>query len=510
MLIASALYPGRSAIRLVFALSLTFLTSLSPSIYAQGAEKETFKVKPYLQLGDHRTIEFPEKVDVCWMATGDSDKWEVQSREDWVAGWHDQEKPKTSVCASYNEAPPNRLFSFESTLSYLTPGARFEYRILKNGQEVFKSQGMARKSREQPFRFVVFGDMGANSPGQKQVAYQIFNKKPDFIMLAGDIVYVMGLLSEYFEKFFPIYNSDTANPDLGAPIMRSIMTLGVIGNHDVALGDNKNGVNLQKFGDNALAFYKIWSEPLNGPLKDANGLDIPKLLGSKDLVDSFKSSVGKKYPSMANYSFDYGNSHWLVLDANPYVDWTDDALRKWVSEDLAKAKDATWKFVCFHQPGFSFDLSHYKEQRMRLLSDIFEKAGVDVVFSGHAHDYQRSYPLKFKAKREGGKPAINSDGTVDGDFSFDKQYDGVTKTKPHGIIYLVSGAGGAPLYGPISNKFPSIPRTFTLKFDSDHYSFTACDIDGPILKINQITGDGSVLDSFSIEKSRNTNKQVPQ
>jgi len=444
------------------------------------------------------------------MAAGDSDKWQVESRSDDKSTWQEQEKPKANVSASYNELPPNRLFSFESTIGGLAPGASFQYRILKNGEEVFKAQGVARKPRQQPYHFAVFGDMGANSPGQKQVAFQIFNNKPDFIMFAGDIVYVMGLLSEYFEKFFPIYNADTASPDMGAPIMRSIVTLGVIGNHDVALGDNKNGVNLQKFGDNALAFYKIWSEPLNGPLKDAKGLDIPKLLGSKDLVDSFESSVGKKYPRMANCSFEYGNSHWLVLDANPYVDWTDESLRKWVADDLAKAKDATWKFVCFHQPGFSYDLSHYKEQRMRLLSDLFERGGVDIVFSGHAHDYQRSYPLKFKAKREGGKPAINSDGTVDGDFTFDKQYDGLSKTKPHGIIYLVTGAGGAKLYGPISERFPSIPKTFTFKFDSDHYSFTACDINGPTLKINQINGDGTILDSFTVEKSHSPNKQVLQ
>jgi predicted phosphodiesterase len=378
---------------------------------------------------------------------------------------------------------------------------------LKNDNEVFKSSGVARKPRNKPYHFVVFGDMGANTPGQKQVAYQIFNNKPDFIVLAGDIVYNMGLLSEYLEKFFPIYNADAASPEAGAPIMRSVITLGVIGNHDVALGDNKNGVNLEKYGDNGLAFYKVWSEPLNGPIKNASGLDIPKLIGSKDLVDSFLASVGKKYPCMANYSFDYGNSHWLVLDANPYMDWTDEALRKWVAEDLAKAKDATWKFVSFHQPGFSFDLSHYKEQRMRLLSDLFERAGVDVVFSGHAHDYQRTYPLKFSAKQDNGKFVVNPDGTVDGAFAFDKQYDGMQKTKPNGIIYLVTGAGGAKLYGPISEKIPSIEQTFTLKFDSTHFSFTACDINGSVLKVKQISGEGQTIDSFTITKAHSSNKQ---
>ena len=29
---------------------------------------------------------------------------------------------------------------------------------------------------------------------------------------------------------------------------------------------------------------------------------------------------------MANFSFDYGNAHWTVLDSNKNVDWTDPSL----------------------------------------------------------------------------------------------------------------------------------------------------------------------------------------
>ena len=50
---------------------------------------------------------------------------------------------------------------------------------------------------------------------------------------------------------------------------------------------------------------------------------------------------------MANYSFDYGNSHWTFLDSNVYVDWSDVYLRNWLARDLAAAKDATWKFGSF-------------------------------------------------------------------------------------------------------------------------------------------------------------------
>jgi acid phosphatase type 7 len=475
----------------------------SAMVQAQQASVEsgeTFVVKPYLQLGDHPSLEKSERMDICWSARADEGKWRVEVRGDEKESWKKQPDPASRPLES---DPRGNLLGLESTISGLTPGAQFEYRILKNEKEVFRATGRARKSAHESYHFVVFGDMGAGSPGQKAVAYQIYKNEPDFIVLAGDIVYMMGLFSEYLEKFFPIYNTEpaAASPATGAPILRSTLSIAVIGNHDVALGDNANGVNLDKFRDNAMAFYKLWSEPLNGPLSDWHKGNVPKILGSVDNVQKYLKAAGKRYPQMSNYSFDYANSHWLVLDANPYMNWTDQSLRKWVTDDLAKANKATWKFVCFHQPGFSFDSAHYNEQRMRLLCDLFEQGGVDIVFSGHAHDYQRTFPLTFKAKRENDRLTVNPNGTVDGEFSFDKAFDGQTNNHPHGIIYLVSGAGGAKLYGSVKEKNPFIQQTFTLKFNGEDYSFTSCNISGSSLSVRQISGDGKVIDSFTVEKA---------
>ena len=38
---------------------------------------------------------------------------------------------------------------------------------------------------------------------------------------------------------------------------------------------------------------------------------------------AFTEAAGEAYPRMTNFSFDYGNAHWTVIDSNPYVDWTD-------------------------------------------------------------------------------------------------------------------------------------------------------------------------------------------
>ncbi len=464
-------------------------------------QNEVFVVKPYLQLGDHPHLSKPEKLDVCWFARGNKDKWAVESRSECAKEWKKNAEPVISVLEN---SQPTKVYNFDATISDLAPGAKFEYRVLKNGEEVFKETATARKNEHQKFRFVAFGDMGANSEGQKKVAFQIYQNKPDFIVFLGDIVYWNGLLNEYYEKFFPIYTTTSPSEKVGAPILSTATCFGVLGNHDIALSDkdSQDAVSLDKFGDNALAFYKVWNEPLNGPLTDWHQPSTTKVKGSEEKVKQFLESTGNKFPRMANYSYDYGNSHWLVLDANPYMDWTNESLRQWVEKDLASAKNAKWKFVCFHQPGFSFDVSHFKEQRMRLLSDIFEKTGVDIVWAGHAHDYQRSFPLHYTAKsNESGKMSVNSDGTVDGALQIDSTYEGNKDTHPKGIIYVVSGGGGAKLYGSIKEKDPNIKKEFTDKFISDTYSFTVCDLSDNFLDVKQISCDGNLIDEFKIDKS---------
>ena len=75
------------------------------------------------------------------------------------------------------------------------------------------------------------------------------------------------------------------------------------------------------------------------------------------------------------------------------------------------------------------------------MADLFEKYKVDLVISGHVHNYQRTYPLKFEIAP--GSPKI---GLVPGKLTLDKEFDGVKKTKTKLPIYLVSGgARGRPL-----------------------------------------------------------------
>jgi len=475
-------------------LLMLLAVELCPALASLPDGEQSFIVKPYLQLGNHPTLEQEENLDLLWITDSNQDGWELFTKEHNKSQWLQQKAPQ-KVVLSYSV--PDKLYIWDNPISGLAPGEAFQYKLTKNGNEVFHGSGVARKNSEQSYHCVLFGDTGADTLSEKKIVYQTYLKKPDFLIVLGDIAYSYGRLSEYIQKFFPIFGNSKASEQFGAPLLQSTVTLPVIGNHDIAYGDSKAGINFDKLRD-ALAFYEVWSAPLNGPLKNRNEHNIPRLMGDEESIDRYLQTAGNRYPTMSNYSFDYGNSHWLILDANPYMSWTNQKLRDWVRTDLESNKAKTWRFVCFHQPGFSIDKVHNTEQRMRLLSDIFQECGVDIVFSGHAHNYQKSYPMLFHPKMKSGIPIMNSDGTLDGSFVLDKKFDGKTNTHPNGVIYIVSGAGGAALYGSMQNPDPA---GFTDKFNSSTHSLTLCDVNQNKLTLSQISEDGKVLDSFKIEKT---------
>ena len=78
------------------------------------------------------------------------------------------------------------------------------------------------------------------------------------MLITGDIVYDRGRISEYREKFRPVYNAEEASPAHGAPLLRSTLFLAAPGNHDIGTRD------LGEYPD-GLAYFLFWAQPLNGP-----------------------------------------------------------------------------------------------------------------------------------------------------------------------------------------------------------------------------------------------------
>jgi acid phosphatase type 7 len=463
-----------------------------------------FLVKPYLQLGDAASTGDPTTMSLLWHTDTMPATWEVDARVVGAPSWMPMRSfwPRRMAPMGF---PPHEVY--EGTLGSFAPGSTFEYRIKRNGVVVFSATGHARKGADQPYRVVVFGDCGVNEPGQKAIAYRASLEHPDLVAIPGDIVYGAGRMSEYRTNFFPVYNADSADPAVGAPLTRSIPFVAALGNHDAGYAEKNEKVH------DEWAFFAYWSLPLDGPYQK-RGSNTPYIWGDSSITDTVGMPLRPKWPQMANYSFDYGNAHWTVLDANDYVDWTDARLRNWVVQDLAKAKGATWKFVMFHQPGFNSSRAHFTEQQMRLLADVFEAGGVDMVISGHVHNYQRSYPFTFVMRLDG-DPKVAEDGvlhkpetydyrkfpyTIDGDFTIDHTFDGIHHTVPHGIIYMITGGGGAGLYTPEQTGERASWQPFTETLIADRHSFSVMDITGRTLTWRQLDETGKEIDHFVVTK----------
>jgi predicted phosphodiesterase len=462
---------------------LTFQLTIAQSVFVN---------KPYAQIGDNAS---PSTLKILWHAADSEAKWELEHRHNSNTAWVKADAITYTLLAQVNVSP-NRVY--HACISGLKPGETFQYRILKEGMEVFSAEAKAIKSFNQSYRFVVMGDIGAETIDQKKLAYQAYIENPDFIAVPGDIVYENGLVSEYNKKFWPVYNADKADSN-GAPIMRSIPFIAAVGNHDADTRD------LDKKPD-ALAYYMFFDQPLNGPLAVEGSAIVPILKGSEKNKKAFYDAAGETYPRMSNFSYDYGNAHWTVIDADTYVDWTDSTLKNWVINDLAASRNATWHFVMFHHPGFNSALEHYEQQHMRLLAPIFEKAKVDIVFNGHVHNYQRTYPMFFKPIKNGtlmvgGKDNKTVRGrVVVGKWTLDKTFDGITNTHPKGVIYVITGAGGQELYNPEQENDSDSWQKFTNKFISTVHSITSAEVKGNKLVIRQIDTNGKELDKFVVEK----------
>jgi hypothetical protein len=319
-------------------------------------------------------------------------------------------------------------------------------------------------------------------------------------MNTGDNVYESGLDSEYIRYFFPIYNADIGSPQTGAPLLRSVPFYTVLANHDVHGKDDAGhaAADFTKSPD-ALAYYTAMHLPMNGPVAP------PQPTAGVGLTPAFRAAAGDRYPRMQSYSFDYGDAHFLCLDSNVYVDPTSPGWAEFIERDLTHT-DAIWKIVVYHHPAFNVGHNHYTEQQMRVLSPLFERLGVQIVLSGHEHVYQRTRPFTFAPAGPGGATAVGTGKRlVPGTFTIDSAFDGKAVTRPKGIIYITTGAGGKELYDP---GFTNAPDQWLHDEDSgvaynaamytDLHSFSIIEIDERTLHFRQVDENGKEVDQVTV------------
>jgi len=127
---------------------------------------------------------------------------------------------------------------------------------------------------------------------------------------------------------------------------------------------------------------------------------------------------------------------------------------------------------------------------------------------GHEHTYQRTRPFRFTPTEMSKAATVNEkDRRVEGRFRVDEKFDGQARTKPDGIIYITTGAGGKHLYDGDFTDAPSKWRrkddkdvAYVARFISDRHSLSIFDVDGQRLQMRQIDEYGQEIDRIRVTK----------
>lgn len=173
-------------------------------------------------------------------------------------------------------------------------------------------------------------------------------------------------------------------------------------------------------------------------------------------------------PEMVEHAWtlDYGNAHFVGLDSNG--EDAAEAQVDFLHADLAAARadpDIDFIIVMMHHAVYSASNHGNTSWIHTHWVSIFEDYDVDLVFSGHDHNYERSHPIR------GGEVAED------------------------GITYVVAGAFFAPAYSN-GNEWWTATSTH-----GDKANFALLTVNGDQLELTAYSGDGTeVLDELTLSK----------
>jgi hypothetical protein len=190
------------------------------------------------------------------------------------------------------------------------------------------------------------------------------------------------------------------------------------------------------------------------------------------------------------YSFNYSAMHIIVLSTSldSYSQGT--VQYNWFVSDLtAAANDSAhpWKIVSFHNPPYNVGGHDGDAGVQTYLAPLLSQYKVDLVFNGHNHYYERTYPLKGG----GASPTVT-------DTSLHSYIN------PTGVIYETTGSCGAPLY--------DVGTAYYLAVAKKVYNFAKISVfSNNSLHMQAFQDDGTTLiDDFWIVKTTEHHNQPPE
>jgi predicted phosphodiesterase len=261
-------------------------------------------------------------------------------------------------------------------------------------------------NQKDSLKFAVIGDSGTGSKSQYQIAEQLISSRTpfayEFILMMGDNLYGGSDAKDFRKKFEDPYKSLL---DSG---MKFYATLG---NHD-----NPNE-----------RFYERWN-----------------MKGER--FYTFRPKPGIRF---------------FALDSN----YMDPKQIDWLEKELA-ASGSDWKIMFFHHPIYSSGGAHGSDVQLRQqLEPLFLKLGVDVVFAGHEHFYERIKPQK-------------------------------------GIYYFISGGAAKLREGDVNTR-----SELTAKSYDSGYHFMLVELGKDTMYFQTINQDGKTVDSGSLTRFSDADKK---
>jgi predicted phosphodiesterase len=256
-------------------------------------------------------------------------------------------------------------------------------------------------NRPDSLKFGVIGDNGDGDSEQYEVGEQMaayHNLFPfEFVIMLGDNMYGSQKPRDFKRKFEVPYK---------VLLDRKVEFYASLGNHDEP--ENR--------------FYELWN------------------------------MKGQRY-----YTFEKKNARFFVLDTA----YLDREQIEWLEREL-KASNDDWKIAYFHHPLYSSGGRHGSEEDLqKVLEPLFIQYGVNVVFQGHDHIYERLAPQK-------------------------------------GIYYFVEGASGKLRRGDLEKT------GLTAAGNDQDQSFMIVEIDDDTMWFQAISRTGKTIDSGSIARQKRT------
>lgn len=287
----------------------------------------------------------------------------------------------------------------------LVPGARYEYAVT-TGSGPSSDIVRTAPGTDEPFTFLVYGDTRHGHAVHRHLVRALEFDHASFVLHTGDFI-DDGLKRANWLRFFEISH----------PLMRRVPLYPTVGNHENA------------FESGLEAYRRYFAVPDDGPR--------PEVV----------------------YAFSWGNSRFFVIDSNkpfvgaPQTTWLRSRLR-----EAAADPQVRHLFVSIHHSPYTSG-PHGPNQELldSGLVDDMRRYGVDLLFAGHDHIYER--------------------GRADG------------------LNYAITAGGGAPIYYVKHNRPYSLVTEPT-------YHYARVLVDGDLVEFSAHRMDGSLLDYVHLRRQR--------